>query len=173
MRVLVLSCSLALLAAPALAQPQAPAAPAEPPVCTTTTTVVKRGEVVLSTKTETRCEGEPGAGLHPEAVLGSLGSIFSSSPSLEAKEARGDWRVVEAGNRRICHVMLMSQAGALGRRVRTSDCIGPAGRAAAWKLEDNSVGLYGEDGALVVRLTGDRNRLAGATAGGEEVTLQR
>ena len=187
MRGLVLTFGLALLAAPALAQAPAPAgaapAAAEPPVCTTVTTVVKKGDVVLSTKSETKCERTPGergsgeGGVHPGEILGSIGSpfgsLFTSTPTLQEKEARGDWRVVERGNLRVCHAVLMSETNAQGRRVRTSDCIGPLARAAAWKLEDNSVGIYGKDGALVVRLTGDRNRLAGQTADGQPVTLQR
>jgi NaMN:DMB phosphoribosyltransferase len=168
----VLLAGASTIAAPA-ALAQAPEAAAEQ-ICTTTTTVVKRGETLLSTKSETKChrEGEGGGidiDLDPGGVLGG---IFSSTPELENKDVRGDWRVVERGSIRVCKVTLMSEATNLGRRVRTQDCRGVASRVVAWKLEDLSVGLYGADGALVVRVTGDRMRLAGA-AGGEEVVLQR
>ena len=106
-------------------------------------------------------------------MLGSLGSLFSSTAILQAKDVRGEWRMVERGNRRICHATLMSQTTALGRRVRTSDCIGPLSRVVAWKLQDDAVDLFGKDGALAVRLAGDRNLLAGSTAEGAEVRLQR
>ena len=91
-----------------------------------------------------------------------LGGLFASTAKLQAKKVRGDWRMVERGNRLVCHAVLMSETTALGLRVKTSNCIGPLARVAAWKLEDDSVGLYGQDGALVVRLKGDRDRLAGA-----------
>ena len=162
---------LAFAAGQAAAQPAPQPTASEPPVCTTTTTVVRRGEVVLSTETRTRCDdGKDGLALDPSGLLGSL---LGGSAALEMKDVRGDWRMVEAGSGRVCRFTLMSATSPLGRRVRAVDCRGPLVRAAGWKLEDDSVGLYQADGALLARLKGDKARLTGLARPGEAIELQR
>ncbi len=160
-----------LAASTADAQPAAPAA-ASAPICTTTTTVVKRGDVVLSSNSSTRCDSDGGGegGLHPGAVLGSL---LGAPRDLAPREVRGEWRTVQAGARRVCHVTLLSETSGLGRGVRTLDCREPLARAAGWKLEDNQVVLVDRSGAQVIRLSGGRDRLEGRADGGPPVVLQR
>jgi hypothetical protein len=177
MRCLVLACLLTFAAASTAAAQPAPAP--EPPVCTTVTTVVKKGDVVLSTSSKTTCEAPKGEGGHgggvlkaPEAVLAApavaLGSVLGGSQEMKVRQVRGEWKTVLPGSSRVCHLMLLQETTDLGRGVRATDCAAPLSRAAAWKLEDNAVTLYGKDGALIVRLTGDPSRLSGAG-----VTLER
>ena len=173
MRCVAVCILLLVFASAASAQP-APAAPAEPPVCTTVTTVVKKGDVVLSTSSRTTCDGARGEGLKaPEAVLAApaeaLASVFGGSGELKPRQVRGEWRSLSPGADRVCHVVLMQETTDLGRKVRTTNCPRPPlNGAAAWKLEDNAVALYGKGGGLLVRLTGDPTRLSAAA-----VTLER
>ncbi len=182
MRILFLLAAAGLCAGEAQAQAAAGApptpAPAPAPICTTTTVVVRQGEAILSTTTNTKCE-EPGSGggFHPEAMLAApqvvfkamaLGSGVTASPS----NVRGDWRTVEAGSGRVCHLFLTSQAGSAGYAARPSGCTGALSHVTHWKFVDNAVGLFGADGAEMGRLGGERERLSGS-AGGESVVLER
>ncbi len=176
----IVAAALALLAAQASAQP-APAPEARPDrLCTTTTTVVKRGDVVISTASSTRCEGEPGAGggLNAGAVLAAPEGLFKSLSSgggvtASPKNVRGDWRTIEPGSPRVCHLFLTSQATEAGLRVRTTDCRGPLARAANWRFENDAAVLYAADGGVVAKLRGEREALRGQTNDGSQVSLQR
>src|SRR4051812_19799082 len=137
---LALVLAVSLLAAPALAQP---AAAADEPICTTVTTVVKKGEVVLSTNTTTRCERQKGAAGLPGAAEaaaepfreaeGVLGGLFGPA-ELKPRQVRGDWKVVQGAH--VCHLILMSEITPQGRKVRAVGCAAPVSGATAWKLED-------------------------------------
>ena len=167
-------CILLFASAVSASAQSAQPASGEPPVCTTVTNVVKRGEVVLSTSSRTTCEGAKGEGLKaPQAMLAApaeaLASVFGGSGELKPRQVRGEWRSISPGADRVCHVVLMQETTGLGRKVRTTNCPRPPlSRAEAWKLEDNAVDLYGKGGALLVRLTGDPARLSGPG-----VTLER
>ncbi len=187
---LILSLAVSLTwAAPALAADAPPAAPAtaEPPICTTVTTVVKRGEVVLSTGSTTRCEdaAHAGGGLTagallsapaavlsaPASVLGSLGS--GNGDLLTARNTAGDWRAVDRKSGDVCHLVLSVQTAAAGYVARPSGCRGPFASAHAWTYRDGAAELLRTDGAAIVRLTGTRDLLTGRTEDGDVLTLQR
>ncbi len=174
-----------VLAAVALTGPAAAAADpsgspvAAPPLCTTTTTVVRRGDAVLSTTSTTRCEDASASqGFHPGAVLAAPGSVlgalaFGHGEELTARNAAGDWRVIEGRAERICHLLLSARAGASGFLARGAGCGGRLAAASGWSFQDGAVGVTATDGAPIVRLTGDREHLSGTTADGETLVLQR
>lgn len=189
MRLVLLLALSAGWAAPALAAdaPSSGAAATEPPVCTTVTTVVKRGEVVLSTNSTTRCEdpAHPGAGFNagsllaaPGAVLSAPASVLSSLGSgngdlLTARNTAGDWRAVDRRSGEVCHMMLSVQTTSAGYVARPSACRGPLAKAHAWTYRDGAAELLGSDGGVVARLTGTRDLLTGSTDDGDVLTLQR
>ena len=169
------------------APPTASAAPAEPPVCTTVTTVVKRGDVVLSTNSTTRCEdrAHPGGGLNPGALLAAPAAVFSAPVSvlaavgagngdlLTARNTAGDWRAVDRHTSDVCHMVLSVQTAAAGYVARPSGCRGPLAKAHAWTYRDGAAELLTSDGGAIVRLTGTRDLLTGSTDDGDVLTLQR
>ena len=182
MRIIVLIAVAGLWSGTACAQASgaAPAA-AAPPTCTTVTTVVKRGDTVLSTTSTTRCDdaAASGGGFRPQAVLEAPEGVFKAlalggGVGASPANVRGDWRTIEAGSRRGCHLFLGAQAGAAGYAAHPSGCTGVLARVTHWKFVDNAVGLYAEDGAELARLGGERERLTGAAAaGGEPIVLER
>ncbi len=189
MRLVGLLALSVLWAAPALAADAAPAgAPAaEPPVCTTVTTVVKRGDVVLSTNSTTRCEdaAHPGGGIHPGAMLAApeamlsaptavLGIVaFGNGELLTARNTAGDWRVVNSRTGEVCHVTFSVRTTQAGYLARSSGCRGELAHAGAWTYRDGGAEVLKPDGELIVRLTGTRDQLKGATGGGDALTLMR
>ncbi len=169
-----------MAAVPALAADAPPPDAAGPPVCTTVTTVVKRGEVVLSTNSTTRCEdrAHPGSGLNagsllaaPASVLGTLGS--GNGDLLTARNTAGDWRAVDRHSGDVCHIVLSVQTTAAGFLARGSGCHGPLGDAKAWTYREGAAELLRADGGLIVRLGGARDLLSGSTPDGDVLTLQR
>ncbi len=179
--------AVSLLAAASALAADAPPAPAEPPICTTVTTVVKRGEVVLSTNATTRCEdpAHPGSGLNagsllaapaavfnaPAGLLGSLGS--GNGDMLTVRNTAGDWRAVDRRSGDVCHLMLSVQTTGAGFRARGASCRGPLGEARAWTYRDGAAELLRADGGLIARLDGTRDLLSGSTPDGDVLTLQR
>ena len=176
-------------AAPAFAAdaPAAGALAAEPPVCTTVTTVVKRGDVVLSTNSMTRCEdtARPGGGLHPGAMLAAPEAVFSAPAAvfgsislghgdeLSLRNTAGDWRVIDNRTGDICHLVLSARTTQAGFLARVDGCRGELAQAGAWTYRDGGTEVLRPDGRLIVRLTGTRDQITGATAGGDALTLQR
>ncbi len=144
------------------------AQPATPPtaidrVCTTTTTVVKRGEQVLSTTSNTHCEDEgakPGGHISLPAATGLLEAL-NKGPEMTPRSVRGDWRAVEPETGGVCHLFLTSTSGEGGLRARPTGCHGRLARVTAWRFDTDTVGLYAEDGGLVFRVSGDRDKLDG------------
>jgi len=191
MRLILLFAMTALAATPAFAadSPTSPEAAAEPPVCTTVTTVVKRGDVVLSTNSTTRCEepARPGSGakLHPggvlaapQAVLSAPASLFGSislgsGEELRLRNAAGDWRVIYLRSGDICHLTLSGRTTSAGFLARGQGCKGELAQARAWVFHDGGAEVLAGDGAVIVRLTGNRDQLTGSTPDGERLTLQR
>jgi hypothetical protein len=191
MRLIWLLAVSTLAAAPAFAA-DAPAADqpaAEPPVCTTVTTVVKRGEVVLSNTSTTTCQNSAHSGgainLHagamlaaPEAVLAAPARVFGSlsmgqGDELRLKNTAGDWRVVYDRTGDICHLTLSARTNRSGFLARSHGCKGALGDAEAWVFHDGATEILTGDGRLIVRLSGTRDQVSGSTADGEAVTLQR
>jgi hypothetical protein len=189
MRLICLLGLTALAAAPAYAaEAPAQAAPAPaPPICTTTTTVVKQGDVVLSTNSTTKCEDaahpaggfNPGAVLQaPTAVLNAPSKVFDALGSghgdlLQQKNTAGDWRVVDSRTGDVCHLTLSVRTAAAGYAVRTEGCRDELAHVGAWTYRDGGAELLRSDGGLIVRLTGTRYLLKGSSADGAAITLQR
>jgi hypothetical protein len=191
MRLILLLSMAAAWAAPALAADAPPTdqPAAEPPVCTTVTTVVKRGEVMLSSSSVTKCEATPhpggGVELHPgamlkapEAVLGAPAAVFGSislgsGDELRLKNTAGDWRVVYDRSGDICHVTLSARTTSAGFWAHGQGCKGALRDAGAWTFRDGATEILTADGRLIVRLTGTRDQVTGSTADGDAVTLQR
>jgi hypothetical protein len=67
----------------------------------------------------------------------------------------------------------MRQPGRAGFRVRGPSCRGALARIAAWRFDQGVVTLYGEDGAALSRLTGQRTLIRGETADGRQLVLER
>ncbi len=188
MRLSLLFAAPLLLAAPAFAADAPPASPAEPPICTTVTTVVKRGDVVLSTNSTTKCEdpahpggggGGPGGVLQaPAAVLAAPAKLFEGlgegrGDLLTERNTIGDWQVVHGRNGDICHVVLSGQTTAAGYAARNVGCRGELAATRAWIYRDGAAELLKADGHPIARLTGSRDQLKGATEGGEALTFHR
>jgi hypothetical protein len=168
-------------------------AAADLPICTTTTVVVKRGDVVLSTTSSTRCEAAKGqppataeaapagqaAAAAPQPAPApretfARAPIFSlGTAGLKPREVLGDWWVVEPGQHFACRVALSKEVSADGFRVLTYGCRGGLKAVVAWKFEETQVGLYGADGAAVAKLAGDKDHLSGPTDGGDVLRLTR
>ncbi len=169
---LALAVALALPAAPAFAADAPPA-----PICVTTTTVVRQGDVVLSTDTKTKCN-KPGEGggldlnIDGGAVGGALGGLLSA-PKFDVGAAGGDWQTVQRGSSGVCKLRLLRKPGAAGRGVLTYGCTGALASAKTWTLENDAAVLRKADGAKILRLTGDRVRLEGRLGDGTEVVLKR
>ncbi len=85
----------------------------------------------------------------------------------------GEWTAVERGFAYACRVRLTREASSGGYKVFTSGCRGPISGASAWRFEDTVAGLYGPDGGAIIKLGGDRLRLAGKTTDGGLVELSR
>ena len=167
--------------------PPADQAAAPPPICTTVTTVVKRGDVILSTNSTTRCEdaAHPGGGFLPSSVLGApeavlsaptamLGAIaFGNGDLLTARNAAGDWRVVNSRTGDVCHLTLSVRTTQAGFVARGSGCHGELGQAGAWTYRDGAAEVLRPDGRHIVRLNGRRDQLTGITEDGDSLTLQR
>ena len=172
---LAVTLALALPAAPVWAADAPPTA--EPaPICTTTTVVVRQGDVVLSTDTKTKCDkaGQSGGGgLDLSGAGGVLGSFIGGAPHLDLGDASGDWRSVERDSGQVCTVRLLRAPASKGRAVKTRGCSGPLAGAASWTLEDDAAVVRASGGATIVRLTGDRTRLSGAMDDGTRIVLQR
>jgi hypothetical protein len=163
---------------------------AEPPICTTTTTVVRRGDVMLSSTSSTKCEDSSpaaqGGSFHPSGILaapravagapaaifGSL-SLGGSGEELTLRRVPADWRVVESRGEQICHLVLNAHSGPSGFAARSEGCHGALARSSAWVFKDGEVDVLGGDGALIVKLTGDRAHLSGSTVDGDSLELQR
>ncbi|HEY5411049.1 MAG TPA: AprI/Inh family metalloprotease inhibitor [Caulobacteraceae bacterium] len=159
------------------------------PVCTTVTTVVKRGDVVLSSNSTTKCEdaAHPGGGINlhpgsmlagPEAVLAAPAAVFGSlslgqGDELRLKNTAGDWRVIYDRTGDICHLTLSARTNQTGFLARSQGCKGALGRTGAWIFRDGATEILRADGGLIVRLVGTRDQITGSTADGEAVTLQR
>jgi hypothetical protein len=188
MRVALLLAVPVLGTAPAFAADAPAAGPpaAEPAVCTTVTTVVKRGEVVLSTNSTTRCEepGRPGGGISlnpgavPEAVLAAPKAVFGSlslgdGDELKLKNTAGDWRVIYDRTGDICHLTLSARTTQAGFLAHGQGCKGALRGAGAWVFHDGATEILTADGKLIVRLAGTRDQVSGATADGDQITLQR
>ena len=189
MRLVLLLAVSALETAPALAAdaPSTGSPTAPPPICTTVTTVVKRGDVVLSTNSTTRCEdaAHPGGGIRPGSVLAApeavlsaptamLGVIaFGNGDLLTARNTAGDWRVVNSRTGDVCHLTLSVRTTQAGFAARGSGCRGELGQAGAWTYRDGAAEVLRPDGRLIVRLTGRRDQLTGSTEVGDTLTLQR
>lgn len=157
------------------------------PICTTTTVVVKRGDVVLSTASTTHCEKATAhsAAAHadavikasetvlktPDALLGSL--TFGSGEALSLKNAPADWRVIDVRSGDVCHLVLNARPGASGLPARSEGCRGALARAATWRFQDGSVDVLAADGSRIVKLDGDRRQLSGQAADGDRLELQR
>ena len=180
MRLAALLVLAALQGASALAADAPPPTPAaaEPPICTTTTVVERRGDVVLSTRTSTKCE-DPNAppGLNPAAVLAApaamLGALAGSGgDGLTPKNTAGDWRVVDGRTGDVCHLVLSVRTTAAGFVARGATCPRPLREAEAWIYRDGAAEVMAPGGRLIVRLTGTRDQLSGA-ADGDVLTLQR
>ena len=162
---------------------------AEPPVCTTVTTVVKRGEVVLSTASTTTCQdpAHPGGGINlhagamlaaPEAVLAAPAHVFGSismgqGDELRLKNTAGDWRVVYDRSGDICHLTLGARTNQTGFLARSHGCKGALADAGAWVFHDGATEILTADGKVIVRLNGTRDQVTGSTTDGDSVTLQR
>ncbi len=193
MKAIAATLVLVLSAGAVRAQDAAPAAPSpaavEPPTCTITTVVVKKGDVVLSSNSTTKCvkpgekpaEGGAGGGLFggvaavPGAVLKPLlngPSLLASPPDMEMRHMTGVWQTVR-GPRKSCQVVLLTQTTPLGRGVRAGSCTGVLGRAKGWKVEDKDVVMVDQAGAVLARLQGDRDRISGVADDGELLVLQR
>jgi len=182
---------LAVLAAAAVgagANAQTPSATAPVQICTTTTTVVRRGDVVVSNTSTTKCEDEApqggaqvGSAAHavfsaPGAAFKSVfssGVLTSGGDDASASNVRGDWRVAEVKTGGICHLSLTSQPAAAGFRVRNTGCAPSISRAQAWTFDNGDVLLHGADGDLVLRLTGNRDHMAGVSETGDRFELMR
>jgi hypothetical protein len=184
---IALAAATAGQAAAADAPASLPGARAEPPVCTTTTTVVRRGDVVLSTTSSTKCEDASSAqgGFHPSAILAApravaaapaalFGSLaFGNGEELTLRNAAADWRVIDERSEQVCHLVLNARSAPSGFAARSVGCSGALAGASAWTFNDGAVDVAGKDGALIVRLSGDRTRLAGSTVDGASLQLQR
>ena len=195
MRLCFMICAMAVLAGGAQARilplGAKAAKAADERVCTTTTTVVRRGDVVLSTSSATHCENEsgeagptspagpassPGA---PGPDLGPRGSgvatwLLGAPPSgLKPRDVLGVWTAIERGKTNACTVRMTREVSAGGFRVVAGGCHGVLGGAAAWRFDQTEAGLYGADGVLLARLTGDREQLTGALADGGLLNFTR
>jgi hypothetical protein len=192
MRLVLLSVLLAGAAGPALAADApspAPAAAPEPPICTTVTTVVKRGDVVLSTNSTTKCEAaeHPGGGIsiHPGEVLAAPAKVFTApavavdaifqghGDLLTQKNSAGDWRVVNSRTGDVCRLILSVRTTNAGFAARVEGCRGELAHAGAWTYRDGGTEVLGHDGKMIVRLTGTRDLVKGSTVEGDALTLQR
>jgi hypothetical protein len=170
-------------------------------VCTTVTTVVRRGSTVLSTTSSTRCDEDKGQAaaatrapepavaqaasppradpiVPPSGSLESSRSLASSlfglgTPGLKPRDVLGEWSALEPGAAFACRVRLTRETFSGGYRVFTSGCRGPIGAASAWRFEETVAGLYGPDGGPIAKLAGDKKRLAGKTPDGQLVELTR
>ena len=173
---------LIFMATGALAEPPAgpPAAATGAQLCTTTTTVVRRGDVAISTTSETKCEDESSSGglstksifKAPTGIVKTLigtGGGVTATPS----NVRGDWHTTEPGASRICHLFMTSQPVAAGFLVRTTDCSSDLIHVAAWTFDEDGVALHAAGGALVIRMTGNREQLRGVTGAGVALELER
>ena len=186
---IALAAATASQAAAADAPASATVAGAEPPICTTTTTVVKRGDVVLSSTSATKCEEVPqaqGGSIRPSALLaapravasapaaifGSI-SLGGSGEELTLRSVPADWRVIEARGEQVCHLILNARSGPAGFAARTEGCRGALAKSSAWIFSDGEVDVLGRDGALIVKLTGNRAHLSGSTVDGDSLELQR
>ena len=177
-----------LFAVPVLVATPAAAAPvAEPPICTTVTTVVKRGEVVLSTNSTTNCEdpAHPGGGINPGAMLQAPVAVLTAPSKvfdalgagngdlLTQKNTAGDWQVVNSRTGDVCHLTLSVRITQAGYAARGAGCRGEIAAAQAWTYRDGAAEVLKSDGAVIARLTGTRDLLKGSTEGGDTLTLHR
>lgn len=163
-------------------------------ICVTTTTVVKRGDVVLSTSSNTRCEddrGRPqaeaqsppvaseGAAAPSPAARGLVGpsnlaSFFGARPvGLTPRDVLGVWTALERGKENACRVQMTREAFSGGFRVLTSGCRGALAVAKAWKFDGSTAQVYAADGTLLASMTGDKEHLAGALPDGGVVDMSR
>ena len=202
MRILGLAALLVVSAAPAFAQEASAAAPLPSDrICTVTTTVVRRGDVILSSRTNTECEAGPsqprgseksgdvsqggggetrsGGGFHPNpgAILEGLHpsnavKAIVTDRELKARELWGDW-TVEKGSRQVCRVTLWAKGAGEVRPFQTTGCAGPITQATIWMMGDNGITLRDPKGAVIVELTGRADYLTGVTAAGDAIRLTR
>jgi hypothetical protein len=164
------------------------------PVCTTVTTVVRRGDVVLSTTSQTRCEEDQAAGQAPAAgafssaqarphapavqVFGAVSSpiakVFGGQDTaLKPRDVLGIWSALQLGEADACRVQMMREVAANGFKVSTSGCKGTLARAKVWKFEETQALLYDASGSPVARLVGDRQHLSGVLVDGRQLNLIR
>ena len=160
----------------------APAAPVQ--ICTTTTTVVRRGDVVVSTASTTRCEDEATANSRaaravfnaPDAAVKSVfgsGIIAGGGNGASAANVRGDWRVVDVKTQDVCLLFLTSQPAAGGFHVRNDGCKRPISQVAAWTFDNGDVLLHAGGGDVLLRLMGNRDHMAGVSDAGARFELLR
>jgi hypothetical protein len=165
-------------------------------VCVTTTTVVRRGDVVLSTTSNTRCEddhsqataGPAASPSAPAAAAGAspasparpfgepsvLASFFGARPvELTPRDVLGVWTALERGREDGCQVRMTREAFSGGFRVLASGCRGPFHAATAWRFDGATANVYRADGTLLSKLTGDKAHLAGPLPDGGAVDLTR
>ena len=150
-------------------------------ICTTTTTVVRRGDVVVSNTSATRYEAARGGsaahavfsapGAAVKSVLG-FGILAGGGDGATASNIRGEWLVADVQTGGVCHLSLTSQAAAAGFQARSTGCAPPMSRVEAWTFDNGEVLLHG-GGDFVLRLAGTRDRMAGVTDTGGRFELMR
>jgi hypothetical protein len=165
------------------------------PICTTTTTVVRQGDVVLSTTSQTHCEEAEAQAPSPQGPQASASNrphsrspaaqVFGGSENMVAKvfgaedaglkprDVLGIWSAVERGRQDACRVQMMRETSANGFRVETIGCRGALAHVTAWKFEETQAALYDSAGAAVTRLSGDKEHLSGVLADGRPLNLIR
>jgi hypothetical protein len=163
------------------------------PVCTTVTTVVRRGDVVLSTTSSTHCEeergqapgptgaaapGRPASGSGAVQTFGGSPSMIAKmfgaqDPGLKPRDVLGIWSAIERGQQDACRVQMMREPSANGFRVLTIGCKGALAHATAWKFDETQAALYDARGGLVAKVGGDRQHLSGLLVDGHAVNLIR
>ncbi len=200
MRMLGLAGLLLVSAGQASAQEATPAPLPSDRICTVTTTVVRRGDAILSSNTTTRCEAGPtpskaaepggesagagaspgGGGFHPPNPVAILGGVhpgdavksITSNRKLKPRDLWGNW-TVEKGSRRVCRVSLWAKGVGEVRPFQTTGCEGLVTQATLWMMADDGVTLRDPKGVVIVELNGSADRLTGKTAAGESVALTR
>jgi hypothetical protein len=85
----------------------------------------------------------------------------------------GVWTALERGKENGCTVRMTRETSSGGFRIFTIGCGGPFSTARAWKFEGTTAEVYAADGALLSKLTGDKQHLAGGLPDGGLVDLTR
>ncbi len=153
--------------------------------CTQTTTVVRRLDVVVSNSTAIKCEDQVsggGGGGTPRAVLAApAGAVTSLGKALlggskdvaTVSNVKGFWRVIDEHQPEICLLVLSYQPDPAGFHVRRTNCKGELAKIEAWTFDSGAVTFHAKGGAVISRLTGNRERLEGAAVAGGTIVLGR